>query len=90
MFRATKVHANLFEYVYASQLVVSIPCDNYKPIVPKMHIKRLDKIKSKLKDDYPRLSDFLLFMARECVIHTETLTIRQVSWTGLKFLLLLA
>ncbi|KAJ7293774.1 Spc7 kinetochore protein-domain-containing protein [Mycena rebaudengoi] len=59
MFRATKVLPDLFEYVYASQFRVSIPCRNFVPIVAKVEISRLETSRH-LPDDFPALSRFFL------------------------------
>jgi kinetochore protein Spc7/SPC105 len=80
MFRTTKVNADLFEYVYASQLRVSIPCRKFMPIVTRVEMTRLDKARSRFKDDFPRLSDFLLRMAKQQVIHKKDPAVREVSF----------
>lgn len=80
MFRATKVNADLFEYVYASQFRVSIPCNNFRPVVSKTDISRVDKTRTKFKDDFQRLSDFFLSSARQQTCQEGDLTIRQASF----------
>jgi kinetochore protein Spc7/SPC105 len=80
MFRATKVNANLFEYVYASQLLVSIPCKNFLPIVKRVEVTRLEKARTRFKDDFPRLSNFLLDTAKQQIVHGKNLAVRQVSF----------
>lgn len=78
MFRTTKVSANHFEYVYASLFRITIPCAKFLPIVSRVDISRVDKTRSKIKDDFPRLSDFLLSAARRMIVEGEDLTVRQV------------
>jgi len=80
MFRATKVNSDLFEYVYASQLRVSIPCRNFVPVAAHMEVTRLEKARSRFKDDLPRLSDFLLDMAKQQIVHGKNLAACQVSF----------
>jgi len=78
MFRVTKVGAEVFEYVFASRFQVSLPCTNFVPIVKRAEVTRLDKTRSKSKDMFPRLSDFLLDMAKEQIVHGNIQTTRQV------------
>ena len=80
MFRVTKVNSNLFEYVYASQLRVSIPCRNFSPIITHVEVAKLEPARSRFKDDFPRLSNFLLDMAKQQVAHGKNLAVRQVSF----------
>lgn len=77
MFRATRVNDTLFEYVYASQFLVTIPCTNFIPIPARTEIIKLDKLHSS-KDEFPRLSDFFLNMAKEKIITRNNLTTRLV------------
>jgi kinetochore protein Spc7/SPC105 len=81
MFRTTKVNPDLFEYVYASQLRVSIPCRKFIPIVARVEVTKLEKARSRFKDGFPRLSDFLLDMAKQQVVHKKDLAVRDVSLT---------
>ncbi|GLB36475.1 putative spc7 kinetochore protein [Lyophyllum shimeji] len=78
MFRVTRVDAEMFEYVYASLFLVSIPCKNFVPIVKRVDVTRVHKTRSKAKDNFPRLSDFLLLMAKEQVVRGENRTTRQI------------
>ncbi|KAG6837858.1 hypothetical protein H0H93_013011 [Arthromyces matolae] len=68
MLHVTQVKADVFEYVHAAQYRVSIPCRSYEPIASRINIERLDKTR-RVKDNFPRLSDFLLNMAKEEIIH---------------------
>lgn len=78
MFRATKVNSDLFEYVYASQLLVSIPCRNFMPMIARVEITRLEKAHPRFKDDFPRLSNFLVDMAKQQIVHRKSLAVRQI------------
>uniref|UniRef100_A0A0W0F5T4 Spc7 kinetochore protein domain-containing protein n=1 Tax=Moniliophthora roreri TaxID=221103 RepID=A0A0W0F5T4_MONRR len=78
MFRVCKVNANLFEYVHASRFRVTIPCKNYIPLVEKVDISRMPDARSKLKDDFPRLSDFLLMGAKQLVRDADVSSTRQI------------
>ncbi|CAA7258736.1 unnamed protein product [Cyclocybe aegerita] len=78
MFRISKVNADLFEYVYASLFQVSIPCRNFVPIVTKVNITRYAKAGTRYKDDFPKLSAFLLATAKYHINESEDLTVRQI------------
>ena len=80
MFRVIKVNSDLFEYVYASQLRVSIPCRNFFPIVAHVDVANSEPARSRFKDDFPRLTNFLLDMAKQQIVHGKNLTVRQVSF----------
>ena len=80
MFRVTKVNANLFEYVYSSLFHVSIPCENFIPIVTKVNIAYYGKPNSRYKDDFPRLSAFLLTSANQYITEGDDLTVREVRF----------
>lgn len=80
MFRITKVNSNLFEYVYSSLFHVSIPCKNFMPIVTKVNITYHGKQNSRYKDDFPRLSAFLLASANQYITDGDDLTVREVTF----------
>lgn len=79
MLHVAKVDPQLFEYVYASQFRVSIPCVNFLPIVQKVEVQTLDAVRFKYKDDFPSLSKFLVSAANQLVHNTNSMTTRQVS-----------
>ncbi|KAJ7823569.1 Spc7 kinetochore protein-domain-containing protein [Mycena olivaceomarginata] len=76
MFRATKVLPELFEYEYASQFRVSVPCRNFAPITANIEISRLQSSRS-LPDDFPVLSKYFLDNAAR-QIPKGKITTRQV------------
>ncbi|KAJ7356898.1 Spc7 kinetochore protein-domain-containing protein [Mycena albidolilacea] len=76
MFRATKVLPELFEYEYASQFRVSVPCRNFAPINANIEISRLQSSRS-LPDDFPVLSRYFLDNAAR-QIPKGKITTRQV------------
>ncbi|KAG6891055.1 hypothetical protein C0995_014144 [Termitomyces sp. Mi166 len=78
MFRVTQVNADMFEYVYASQFRVTIPCKSYAPMTARVNVERLDRAKSGFKDNFPRLTDFLLRMAKEEIVQGGKRTARQI------------
>ncbi|KAK0198720.1 Spc7 kinetochore protein-domain-containing protein [Armillaria mellea] len=78
MLHVAKVNSQLFEYVYASQFRVSIPCVNFLPIVQKVEVQTLDTVRFKFKDDFPRLSKFLVSAANHLVHNTDAVTTRQI------------
>ncbi|KAJ8090525.1 hypothetical protein PM082_002413 [Marasmius tenuissimus] len=67
MFRICKVSANLFEYVYAERFRVVIPCKNHLPLVDRVEITHIPSSRTKSKDDFPRLSVYLLSGANQVV-----------------------
>lgn len=79
MFRITKVNADLFEYVYASLFHVSIPCKNFIPTLSAVSITRFNKASTRYKDDFPKLSAFLLKTAQWLISEGDETTVREVS-----------
>jgi kinetochore protein Spc7/SPC105 len=78
MLRITKVNDNLFEYIYASTFLVSIPCADFHPIVNKVRIIRSGKGQTRYKDEFPKLSTFLLASANHLINEGEDLNVREV------------
>lgn len=78
MLRVTKANAYLFEYVYASTFLVSIPCVEFRPIVGKVTITRSGKGQTRYKDAFPKLSSFLLVAANYLINEGEDLNVREV------------
>lgn len=78
MFHVAKVDSHLFEYVYASQFRVCIPCVNFLPVVQKVEVQTLDAVRFKYKDDFPRLSRFLVSAANHLVHNADAMTTRQI------------
>jgi len=79
MFRIAKVNADLFEYVYASLFHVSIPCKKFVPAVSAVSITRYGKASTRYKDNFPKLSAFLLKTAEWLVSESNAATVREVS-----------
>ncbi|KAJ6574650.1 Spc7 kinetochore protein-domain-containing protein [Mycena capillaripes] len=77
MFRATKVLPELFEYEYASQFLVTIPCRNFVPISAKVGVSRLPPSRS-LPDDFPVLSRYFLDNAAQQIPKGKGTTTRQI------------
>ncbi|KAJ7923050.1 Spc7 kinetochore protein-domain-containing protein [Mycena leptocephala] len=77
LFRATKVLPELFEYEYASQFRVTIPCRNFAPIGAKVEISRLQPSRS-LPDDFPVLSRYFLDSAARQIPNRTGITTRQI------------
>jgi len=78
MLRITKVSANLFEYVYSSTFFVSIPCIDFRPVVRKVRITRSGKSRTRYKDEFPKLSKFLLASANFLINEGDDLSVREV------------
>ncbi|KAK2462013.1 hypothetical protein APHAL10511_006476 [Amanita phalloides] len=78
MFRATHISPDLFQYIYNSQFCVTTPCQNYMPIVTQVKITRVKELRTRYKDDFPKLSDFFLDMAKRQIIEGENLSMAQM------------
>ncbi len=78
MFRATRISPDLFQYVYNSQFCVTIPCQNFVPIVTQVNITRMKDSRLRYKDRFPTLSNFWLETAKQQIIEGEDLALRQV------------
>lgn len=83
MLRITKVSPKLFEYVYASTFLVSIPCADFRPIPTAVRITRSEKGQSRHKDEFPKLSAFFLTSANYLINEGEGLSVREV-WIPLR------
>ena len=79
MLRVTAVNSKLFEFVYASQFRVSVPCDDFVPRVDKIHVRRVEKTRSKNKDAYPELNDLFMRAACERASRKKGASVVQVS-----------
>jgi kinetochore protein Spc7/SPC105 len=79
MFRTTKVNADVFEFAYASLFHVSIPCKKFIPIVSNMSITRFGKASTRYRDNFPKLSAFLLKTAQWYVSESDMTTVREVG-----------
>ena len=80
LWRAVKIQPDLLEFIYASTYRISIPCNKFKPLAEQLDIRRLDDIKTKVKDTFPRLTDLMLRMAKHRVAEEHGVTnIRTVS-----------
>ena len=79
MFRTTKVNADLFEFVYAALFHVSIPCKKFIPTVSNISITRFGKASTRYKDNFPKLSTFLLKTAQWLVTEGNATTVREVG-----------
>lgn len=81
MTKITKVQPHIFEYIYASQFRVTIPCREHLPIMSRLSIEWLPESKTKYKDGLPGLRNFFLFAAKEYIVSHQNLTTRQVRRT---------
>ncbi|KAJ3993782.1 Spc7 kinetochore protein-domain-containing protein [Lentinula boryana] len=78
MFHISKVQPGIFEYTYASAYQVTVPCQNYLPLVERVDISRVPEIRTKYKDEFPILSSFLLSAAKEYVRDGKAPSIRHI------------
>ncbi|KAF5337355.1 hypothetical protein D9611_003088 [Ephemerocybe angulata] len=75
MVRVIKVNSQMFEYIYDSTFRITIPCKNFKPIISKVAITRLEPTRTRAKDDFPRLSDLFLACATQILDDEEDVTV---------------
>ncbi|KAJ7071434.1 Spc7 kinetochore protein-domain-containing protein [Mycena amicta] len=77
MLRITKVVPELFEYEYAAQLKVSIPCRDFAPVPSKVKITRLEKRQPQL-DDFPELTKYFFDDATRHIPQGESVSARRI------------
>ncbi|KAL6299649.1 Spc7 kinetochore protein-domain-containing protein [Sparassis latifolia] len=65
--RATKVQADLTEFVYASRYQVSIPCLKYRPTLAKVSVCKAKNIRTRERDQFPRFTDLAIQVAQQLV-----------------------
>ncbi len=67
LWHTANVHADLFEFVYASRFNVHIPCLNFKPLKNRIRITKTKEMLSKVKDQFPRFTDLTIKVAQQRV-----------------------
>ncbi|KAH9952834.1 hypothetical protein BC827DRAFT_1245070 [Russula dissimulans] len=60
----TTLHADLFEFVYASHFHVHIPCALFRPLKDQIRISRAKDMSFKLKDQFPCFTDLSIQVAQ--------------------------
>ncbi|KAH9949433.1 Spc7 kinetochore protein-domain-containing protein [Amylocystis lapponica] len=78
LWRATKVTAELIEFVYASRYQVSMPCIKHKPILAKVNVGRAPDARTKERDAFPRFTDTILQTARQLVAGMSESNVRKI------------
>ncbi|KAG1834429.1 Spc7 kinetochore protein-domain-containing protein, partial [Suillus variegatus] len=71
MLQVTKIVPELFEFRYASSYDVSIPCENFCPLVKEVSITRVQNAKLKYKDAFPALSPLMLKTASSLITRSD-------------------
>lgn len=80
LWRTTRVHADLFEFVYASRFHVHIPCAKFKPLMDRIRIAKTKEMPLILKDQFPRLTDLTVNVAQQRLASSSSdLNIKQVT-----------
>ncbi|KAF8898451.1 Spc7 kinetochore protein-domain-containing protein [Infundibulicybe gibba] len=77
-FHISQVSSELFEYVYASQFCVTIPCKNFIPVPTQVDIKQVGNAQAATKDEFPHLSNFLLEMAKRQIVEGGPQSLRDI------------
>ena|SRR5882757_9297000 len=78
LWKATKISAEMAQFLYAGRFSVLIPCVNFVPIVSRVTIDRLP-LPGTRQDPFPALSDLTLQTAVKWVRSVDTTTNREVS-----------
>ncbi|KAJ3860127.1 Spc7 kinetochore protein-domain-containing protein [Lentinula novae-zelandiae] len=78
MFHISKVQPDLFEFTYASAYHITIPCQDYLPLVDSVDISKLPELYTKYKDEFPVLTNFLLSAAKEYIRDSKASSIRHI------------
>ena len=78
MWKATKIHPELFEFIYASSYCVSIPCINFRPVVGDIQIRRVENAKAKHKEVSPLLNALVLRTANQLANRQGDQGVREV------------
>ncbi|KAJ3890201.1 Spc7 kinetochore protein-domain-containing protein [Lentinula edodes] len=78
MFHISKVQPDLFEFTYASAYHITIPCQDYLPLVDSVDISKLPELCTKYKDEFPVLTNFLLSAAKEYIRDSKAPSIRHI------------
>jgi hypothetical protein len=77
LWHTSKVHVDLFEFVYASRFHVHIPCSKFKPLKNQIRITKTKEMLFKLKDQFHRFTDLTLKLAEQRLASSSS--IKQVS-----------
>jgi hypothetical protein len=77
LWHTSKVHADLFEFVYASRFHVHIPCSKFKPLRNQIRITKTKEMLFKLKDPFHRFTDLTIKLAERRLASSSS--IKQVS-----------
>ncbi|KAG2117939.1 Spc7 kinetochore protein-domain-containing protein [Suillus discolor] len=79
MLQVTKILPELFEFRYASSYDVSVPCENFCPLVKEVSIMRVQNARLKYKDAFPALSPLMLKTASSLITRSDgNLSVRQI------------
>jgi hypothetical protein len=77
LWHTSQVHADLFEFVYASRFHVHIPCSKFKPLRNQIRITKTKEMLFKLKDQFHRFTDLTIKLAERRLASSSS--IKQVS-----------
>jgi kinetochore protein Spc7/SPC105 len=80
LWHTATVHADLFEFVYASRFHVHVPCTKFKPLKDQIQIAKTKEMVVILKDQFPRFTDLTIKAAQHRLASSPTnLGIKQVN-----------
>ncbi|KAI0274874.1 Spc7 kinetochore protein-domain-containing protein [Gloeopeniophorella convolvens] len=89
LWHASKVHTDLFEFVYASRFEVRIPSAKFKPLKDQIQISKTKDMPLKFKDQFPRFTDLAIKVAQQRLATSPSeLGVRQIVeslgdfWSG--------
>ncbi|OBZ79248.1 Kinetochore protein spc7 [Grifola frondosa] len=78
LWRATKITADLVQFVYDSRYQVSIPCTYYCPIPSQVTACKLKAARMKERDPFPQFTNLVLRTAQELIVAHEHITIKKI------------
>jgi hypothetical protein len=79
LWHTSRVHADLFEFVYASRFNVHIPCVKFKPLKDQIRITRTKEMLLRSKDQFSCFTDLTIKVAQQrLAASSSNLSIKQV------------
>ncbi|KAI0257325.1 Spc7 kinetochore protein-domain-containing protein [Lactifluus subvellereus] len=79
LWHISRVHADLFEFVYASRFHVHIPCVKFKPLKDQIRITKTKEMLLRFKDQFPRFTDLSIKVAQQRLASSfSNLSIKQI------------
>ena len=87
LWRVAKVGPQLFDLVYASLFRVTVPCEKFSPIFPKIEITRTKVPPPRFRDHFPIFTDTTMRVAQQRARSMQNLGVKHVRPISCSFLL---